>query len=242
MRFDLATATFSEFDDDGFLGVQCDTLSDGTGEPPFEVHHPYGFAARPLDPDEDGTGCSVLYARQGNRKAYAWLANDPRVSDIMPLLRKGESIQYGPKGQFIRCHENGNISMLTFVDGDTDKHTMFVRLDVEEGFRVETPWGRITLGPNGFHVKTSGGARLDLGSISGIPSPLDALATYAKLAAAIVSVEGSAVSTGTDAGATNTAAVASLVAWMTAVSAAIVAVGGAAVPPPPTVTQLGAVY
>ncbi len=226
MRWDLGLATLSEYDDDDFVGLQVDTLSFGEGMPPFELHHAYGFAARPLDPDEKGVGCTALYAIQG-RKGYAWLANDPRVSAKLPKLRKGESIQYGPKGQFLRMHEDGRITACTYVDGDPNKHTIFWELSPDEGWRLETPWGRITFGPNGFHLQHSSGARFDLGAIAGLPAPLDALSSYATISAKVVSIEGTAVSQGTDGGAANLAAVTALLGLLGVMAAAIDGKNGA---------------
>lgn len=221
MRWNLGLATLSEYDDDDFVGLQVDTLSQGEGMPPFELHHSYGFAARPLDPDEDGLGCTALYALEGTRKGYAWLCNDPRIAAKLPKLRKGESLFYGPKGQFVRHCEDGRIVACTYVDGDPNKFAIFWELSPDKGFELETPWGYLRFGPNGFHVRHSSGARIDLGSIAGLPAPLDALASYVNISAKLVSVEGSAVSQGTDGGATNQAAVTALVTLLGALAAAI---------------------
>lgn len=245
----IGIATFSEIDGDGFVGVQVDGYGEEkSGLPPFELHHPYGFASRPLDPDADGTGCAALYGIEGNR-GFAWLAHDPRQATVLPALRKGESIQYGPKGQFIRCHEDGSISLCTFHEGDSEAHTIFAKLDVNNGFLLETPWGFLRFGPNGLQVQHSSGAKLSLGAIAGIASPLDALTSYFKVSAAIASLEASAVSQGTDAGATNAAAVTQLLAVLVAMAAAVDAKSGS--PSAMTalvaaataqISQLGAVY
>lgn len=220
MRWDLGLATLSEYDADDFVGLQVDTLSFGEGMPPFELHHSYGFASRPLDPESDGLGCTALYAEQGNKR-YAWLAHDPRIVAKLPKLRKGESIQYGPQGQFCRMHEDGGISILTYQSGDPNKHTIFWKLDVEEGLIFESPWGRLTFGPRGFHVRHSSGARIDLGAIAGIAAPLDVLGSYVSISAAIASINATAVSQGTDAGLANQTAVTTLLALLGVLAAAI---------------------
>lgn len=240
MKFDLYTAALSDLDGDGFVGVQLDLYGEQeAGGPPAELHSPYGFLSRPLDPDTDADGnatlgCQALVADEGGTR-HAWLGSDPRIIPILPSLKKGESLLYGPKGQFVRMHADGRVSLFTTDDGTMTGNT--VAMEVRpDGFRWICPWGKITFDATGFHVLHSSGARLDLGAIGGLPAPLDSLASYATMGAAMVSVEGSVVSLGTDAGATEPAAKAQTVlavlgALTTAVSAlqtAVAAIAAAA--------------
>lgn len=234
MDFDLGTARLSATDENDFIGVQIDGLGNAPGLPPFELMHSYGFASRPLDPDQSGRGCTALYATQGN-EGFAWLANDPRVQSKLPNIRAGESLQYGAKGQFVRCHEDGGISLCTYVDGDPTKHAIYFLMSPTDGFRFESPWGRITFGPAGFHVRHGSGARIDMGKIAGIAAPLDALTSYIILSAAMISNNATAVAQGTDAGLTNETAVTALVALLGVLAAAIDSKSG------PTTTTTAAV-
>lgn len=70
----------------------------------------------------------------------------------------------------------------------------------KDGLEWVTPWGTMTFGPKGFHLRHVSGARIDLGAISGLPPPLDTLGSYATISAAMTHVEGTAVAIGTEAG------------------------------------------
>jgi len=92
--WDLVTALVTETDDDGFIGIQPDVHGEDPAMSPFELHHPYGFASRAADPDEDGVGCSMLKAYDGD-DGHGWLADDPRYVSGLPELEKGGSVFYG---------------------------------------------------------------------------------------------------------------------------------------------------
>ncbi len=150
----------------------------------------------------------------------------------LPNAQPGEPILYGPVGQFLRMKLSGDIAALTTDDATPEGRSIYWRLSPDKGFEVVTPWGRITCGPEGIHLVHSSGARLDLMAVSGLVSPLDALGSSAGLSADTVSVEGTAVSLGTDAGATNATAVGVLLTWLAAHTHSGVTTGiGASGPP-----------
>lgn len=100
LQFDFGTAILSEYDRDGFLGIAIDHYGDdGAGAPPAEAHHPLGFAARPMDPDQSGPkatvtgGATVLHFFEGQR-GHAIALQDHRHP--APRLPKGGSAQYSP--------------------------------------------------------------------------------------------------------------------------------------------------
>jgi len=104
--WDLSVSMLSVVDDDGFMGVQPEVYGDSPSMVPFELHHSFGFVARPRDPDVDdnstvepGGGCTILTATEGD-KSYAWLAGDPRYVAAYPEPKKGGSCQYGATGTF----------------------------------------------------------------------------------------------------------------------------------------------
>lgn len=228
LRFATITATehtgasvLAQIDQDG--GQDATT-------PTWETVHPYGFSARPPDPatDTDGNptaGCQALHDWDGSR-GFVLPLGDPRLGPSLPAIKKGESLQYGQAGQFIRCHADGAISLFTTDDATPNGRSIFLRLSPDQGLEFSCPWIRVSCGPNGFHVLHSSGARIDLGSISGVPAPLDALASYVKIQAAMCSVMGSAVSLGTDGGAANLAAVVALDAFLATIVAAIGSASG----------------
>jgi hypothetical protein len=110
LDWDIGTSQFTEYDDDGFLGAQLDVHGEkNPGGPPYEVHSPFGFASRPLDPDDAGKGCQTLYAREGGR-GHAWFLGDPRVQDKIPALKKGASALYSAFGAFFHLETNDETS------------------------------------------------------------------------------------------------------------------------------------
>jgi hypothetical protein len=111
--------TFSEWDTEGFLGVQVDALGDG-GAVTIQVAHPLGFVSRPHDPDADGLGCSVDERRLGSER-YAWLGDDPRSVAWLPRVTKGGSAQYGgPLAKALTWRE---------IDGTTGTITDYVPVE-----------------------------------------------------------------------------------------------------------------
>ena len=224
LELDLGNATYSGYDSDGFLTVSWDSYGneDGNSAPgnapvagtaAFEAHHPLGFVGRPLDPllDPDGNAdptqsCNVMIGLMGG-KGHAWPLEATRVMPLLPQLRKGESMMYGPAwGQFCRMHEDGKISFYTTIgqpasDVDNPGDPIYFEIDPNagpsQGFNLVGPWGKLMWGPSGFHVRMFGGPSLDLGPIGGAPGPLAALANYFAVSAAMSTLNSSIVATGT---------------------------------------------
>ncbi len=180
----------------------------------------FGFASRPANADTDGA-CMALVAVEPNAKRVI-ATRDNRFVSRPAILKPGETMVYGAAGQFIRCHEDGSISLFTTDDGTADGRSIFLRVSPQDGFQVSTPWGRMSFGPNGFHVLHSSGARIDLGAIGGVPSigPVD-IGSYAKIQAAMCSLHGSAVSLGTSSGGANNEAVLTLITLLDTLAAII---------------------
>ncbi len=105
-EFDVGLGLFSEFDADGFLGIQVQRNGGPASScPPIELMQPFGFGSRPLDPDLDAdgnpvAGCAVLYATEGD-KLHAWLGPDPRLVKKQPQGKKGSSWMYSATGSLI---------------------------------------------------------------------------------------------------------------------------------------------
>jgi hypothetical protein len=123
--WDLGVAMYSEYDADGFLGIQMDVYGEEeSGCPALEVHGTFGFLARPRDPEPDGTGCHALYAWEGDR-GHVWLAGDPRVTAKLPRLKKGGSIHYCAAGAY------------ALFDGETGAYTVHVPAGAAVTIRCE---------------------------------------------------------------------------------------------------------
>ena len=226
LGWDLGVATFTAYDDDGFIGVQIDAFGENeSGMPPFEALHPYGFASRPDDPEEDGTGCAALYFYKGNQ-ARAMFMHDPRPMELLPNIQKGESFQYSRYGSFVRCHRDGKISIFThdgsLEDGKSGK-SIYAQVK-PDGFAFVGPWGKLTFDATGLNCVHSSGASLSLGAVGGMPSPFDALATRAKLKAAMVQIESSLLSLGTSTAAEPVAKATSVLTLFTAMQTALTAI------------------
>lgn len=105
-EFDFGVAALSEYDEDGHLGIAVDHCGeDGKpGAPPAAAITPFGFSARPLDPDKDGSGtvtmgCGLLWWRNGDQ-LNAMPLDDPRVVKLLPKLRKGGTMQFCAAGSY----------------------------------------------------------------------------------------------------------------------------------------------
>lgn len=96
---ELGICEATQYDVDGFIGIQIDGLGGQDAGTPYEqLSHQYGFLSRPLDPAND-TGCSLFRWSQG-RTRHAWLGDDPRISALLPQVKKGGSVQYASDGSF----------------------------------------------------------------------------------------------------------------------------------------------
>ena len=198
--FDMFVASQTDIDEHGFVVAQLDSFGEeDSGTQPIEMHSVYGFRGRPLDTDrgpngEPGVGCNVLVGFEGG-KGHGWFCEDPRDIAKLPQCQKGESMQYGAAGQFIRCRADAAIVHMTTDDGTpTGRSISFVQS--RNGFEWGTPWAKMSLGPKGFHVVLSSGARFDLSAFAGLPAPLDAIASVASISAGMVSLNGAVVSLG----------------------------------------------
>ncbi len=226
----LGACVLTEFDEDGFLRAQPEGLGDEPRVATYELLQPYGYMARPLDPEVDANGrviqgqaCSLMYWTQGDRN-FAMLAGDPRPIEQLPALAKGEQMIYGPAANFARCKADGTVVMFTTTDGTFDGQSVYAEV-APDGITALTPWGKLQLNATGFHVLTASGARIDCGAIAGLPSPLDSLGSYLKIAADILQFEGAAISVGSASGTADQVAKATAVlAATTALNTAIAAV------------------
>lgn len=206
-QWDIGLSVLTTYDADGFLGVQIDAYGEQNASVhPYELHHPYGFMGRQLNPVADAAGnldpsqsTQTLWAYEGSR-GHGIALEDPRVVPTLPQIRPGESLWYGAAGQFGRMHADGSITFMTTDQGGSALgRNIFLRLK-PTGFTLVAPWGKMTFDATGWHVLTSGGARIDMGSIGGMPAPLDQLSTYIRMRAAMVDIEGGVVNLGPSTG------------------------------------------
>lgn len=184
----------------------------------------FGFVSRPAEPDGDGAAMAVFEV-DGDQKTVT-STRDLRMAAKLPDLKPGESMCCGFAGQFIRFHQNGGLTLFTTTDGTPDGDAIYLKLVPDDGVEpspglvFESPWVRVMCGKLGFRVLHSSGAELELGALGGLPAPLDALGSMAKLKAGIVSIQGGAVSIGNPAtpGLANEVSVIALQTYMAAVA------------------------
>ena len=101
LSFDFAQSVLSEYDEDKHLGVTMDHYGESeAGGHAAELLMPLGTLARPLDPDTQNDGspqgaCTVLSISEGDN-LQALPLNDPRVMSSLPPLKKGGFLTYCP--------------------------------------------------------------------------------------------------------------------------------------------------
>lgn len=218
--WDIQTAITSVYDADGFLGIQVDAYgseSTGTatgaasvpqpgtgGVADYEALHP-GVAYRPMDATLDeagnvhaGQGCPTLTLTEGGR-SFAIPLLDPRTVALLPTVNKGDRILPADNGSFVRVQGSGpgagRISQWTTDDGTSTGQSVS-SLTWPDRFQKTAWWGKWTFDPTGYHVSTAGGARLDMGGVSGLPGPISTLGSYASLQAAMIALNATALTLG----------------------------------------------
>lgn len=123
ISLDFSVAVLTEYDGDGFLGVQIDAFTEkGKGLPSYEAVHPFGFMSRPRDPvvDDDGEpslGATTLRIIGGNVE-HGMVLGDPRMTGKLPRLKKGGSVMY--------CDTGKPTPPFFIFDGDTGGAQLYI--------------------------------------------------------------------------------------------------------------------
>lgn len=225
VRITLDDIRLSAYDDNGFLGYQIAALGEqASGFPDVEALHPYGFASRALDPEIDGNG-DVVFGCQGltiweGSEAYSLALHDARKVPILASLQKGESLQYGPAGNFVRCHADGTVTRFATQDGTPNGQSIYDQVS-PTGYLAKTPWNVVRYDATGFHLEHISGAHFDLGSIGGLPAPFDAFTTWCELQAHTIRIRGSAIQLGIGAGAEPVAKATTTLATLGSIASAL---------------------
>jgi hypothetical protein len=99
ISLDIGICVLTEYDADGFIGVQYDAYGeDKSSAPRVWLQHFYGCISRPLQADDAG-GCVLLYERDG-AEGNAWLGYDKRVQAKIPTVKLGGVALYDSNGSF----------------------------------------------------------------------------------------------------------------------------------------------
>lgn len=141
MKATFGSVTFSAYNEENFLGIQCDVYGETeSGMPPFEAIGQYGFFGRPTDPDENGAS-SVLYLQWGDQY-FALPMGDPRRTVSLPPMPKGSSVQYCDRPS-IDMHSGDDGTKTVYVeypDGSTS-HLLTIGFDGNDKPIVELAHG-----------------------------------------------------------------------------------------------------
>lgn len=123
-------------------------------------------------------------------------SRDVRTGKIAGNMQPGETTLYAPGSQACGLFKNdGSVTLMTTQDGTETGQSVYSRTAADT-FTMLAAWGKRSFDATGYHLFTFSGARLDMGGIGGLPAPLSALGSYAKLSADIVTVEGSVIALG----------------------------------------------
>lgn len=187
---DFALSATSSYDGDGFLTVGIDQYGD-TGADPLELHHPFGFIARPLDPSVDATGtptngCTMKVWTEGSRK-HGMALGDPGVVPNLAQVGKGSSMQYSSAGSFVRLTGTGvNKGRIDIGTSDATGYDMGLMLDPTAGFSQFSQYGQVKFDATGWHLNTKAGSSIDVGGVYGIPAPASQFSAYIRMTTANV--------------------------------------------------------
>jgi len=126
----LGMCVVSEYDDDGFIGIQVDAFGENeSGMDPFEALHPYGFEGRPLDRADSLEGSQAFYWRDGP-EGHVMALGDGRGPQNLPQLSLGSSRQYNSAGAFLLLDTDAEtLTAYTPYSGGSKAHVFTMGLD-----------------------------------------------------------------------------------------------------------------
>lgn len=187
-----------------------------------------GLASRPPKAQPGKAACQGVVIVRGDHDVCIG-QRDIRTNRIYGNLKDGETCLFaaGDDGLAqgrVSIKANGRVVLSTKDTNTNDGHDIYLQVSPTKGLEFSSPWGVMRFGPLGFHVLHVGGARIDLGSIGGLPPPFDVLSSYASIDAGATTIKGGVVSIGTDGGLGNETAVLALQTALTQILAALTAI------------------
>ncbi len=157
-----------------------------------EWYQHVGFSSRPSKPKKGHQAAECVAIRDDRDVVIA--SRDIRSQQIYGNLKDGETCLWAGgddgtgQGRVI-LKADGSINIFATSDNTDAGNSVYFRV-APDGFAWVAPWGTIKFDPSGFHVRHASGARIDLGAMGGLPSPLDVLTSYATMTAASVGLVG----------------------------------------------------
>jgi hypothetical protein len=224
---ELSATSYAGYDEDDFPVVSHDSYAADPSKrgsvSAFELHHPFGFASFPRDPDVDddklpipGKACDVWVEDVGE-DTHGHLGRDPRFMGGVPKLTGGSSCQYAATGSFLLLDgsvDDGTMTLYVPLPGDEKAHVVTVGKDATgkaslglvhcDGMAIMMLDGKLVmknadgssyyeLGAGG-HV-LSGNALVNGGLIAGNPAAAQPLVNHTVLATLLL-VLGAALDAG----------------------------------------------
>jgi hypothetical protein len=161
-----------------------------------EVWQQWGFASIPSPPIGGQNGAQALILKRGIVDII-FGGRDARAGQVYGNLKNGEVCVFATgadgKAQARTIYKaDGSVTNFTTDSNTAGGNAVFTRISPTDGFEVVSPWGKMSLGPNGFHL-TSGAAQFSLGSVQGLPGPMGALGSYSTTTAAVITEDAAAV-------------------------------------------------
>jgi hypothetical protein len=162
-----------------------------------EIWQQCGFASRPSNVTEGADpAAQALYLTRSDQDMIL-ATRDTRSHHVYSELSPGETCIYatgetGTGQAAIFLKKGGAVTIFT-TDDNTSTGAGITFTIGPTGMYFNSPFGTLEFSINGFFVRHHGGSSLELGSIGGMPPPLDMLSSYAVLKAHTVKLPGNAV-------------------------------------------------
>lgn len=157
-----------------------------------------GFCSLPPNAVPNKKSAEAILLKGTNRD-YVFGSRDVASQANYGNLKPGESCIYaaGPDGTGqarVMCKADGSVNLYTTDTNKADGNGVYFQVS-PTGFYMMAPWGKFVFDATGFHMKTSSGASFDLGAL-GLPGPLSALGTFARITAASVTLDSAGIMLG----------------------------------------------
>jgi hypothetical protein len=181
----------------GILTAQIGDASKGIADSSSaEIWQTWGFASMPSPPTPGSTGAQALVMKRGVLDIL-FAGRDARAGQIYGNMKAGEACVFatGADGKAqgrVLLKQDGSITLYTTDTNAAGGNAVFLRVSPTNGLEFVSPWGKLSLGPNGYHC-TAGAAHVSMGSVSGLPGAMAALGSYYTVIAAAVTLDSPAL-------------------------------------------------
>lgn len=172
-----------------------DVFSEQPESQEAETFQHFGFASRPAKAVAGKSAGQVVTLDRSDRDLIV-AERDSRAAQMYANLGDGETAVFASAGAArMLCKADGSVNLYTTFTNDDSGRGVFLRITPKE-FRFEAPWGRFWFDETGFHIVDRSGARIDGGSLGGLPDPFSQLSSMVTIEAAGVLVDGGNVKLG----------------------------------------------